>query len=303
MSDNPELYTIGRLARRTGLSVHTIRFWSDAGVVPPTERSAGRYRLYDEAALARLDLVRALRELGIGLDDVQAILAREVTVAEVAEVHARLLDAEIRSLRLRRAVLRAIARRGGTTEETLLMHRLARLSAAERQQIIDDFVHGVLDGLPVDDDAAIVAEWMRELPAELPEDPAPEQIAAWVELAELVADGDFRQRVRAIALAAAEGPSVDSALDLRRLVLEEAGRALADDVTPESEQGRAALNGIVDRRLPAAERTRLLAWLETVADPRVERYWQLIAALNGHRPAPSAVPAFAWTIAALRAHG
>ncbi|MET8357145.1 MerR family DNA-binding transcriptional regulator [Micromonospora sp. NPDC005171] len=35
-------HTIGELARRTGLSVKTIRYYADSGIVPPTDRSPGR---------------------------------------------------------------------------------------------------------------------------------------------------------------------------------------------------------------------------------------------------------------------
>ncbi len=48
-------FTIGELARRTGLSVRTIRFYADAGVVQPSARSAAGYRLYDAEAVARLE--------------------------------------------------------------------------------------------------------------------------------------------------------------------------------------------------------------------------------------------------------
>jgi hypothetical protein len=61
------LLSIGELSARTGLPVRTIRFYSDSGVVPPAERSAGGYRLYGPDALARLGLVRTLRDLGSGL--------------------------------------------------------------------------------------------------------------------------------------------------------------------------------------------------------------------------------------------
>ena len=54
-------YSIGDLSRRSGLSVRTIRFYSDVGVVPASARSASGYRLYDVEAVARLDLVRTLR--------------------------------------------------------------------------------------------------------------------------------------------------------------------------------------------------------------------------------------------------
>ncbi|GIH49297.1 DNA-binding transcriptional regulator, MerR family [Microbispora rosea] len=303
MTDGTELYTVGQIARRTGLSVHTIRFWSDSGLITPTDRSAGGYRLYDAAAVARFDLVRALRELGIGLEAVRRILARQATVAEVAEVHAQALDAEIKALKLRRAVLRTIARRGGTTEETTMTHRLAHLSAAQRQQVIDEFVENTFSGIALDDDAEVVAEWMRELPGELPDDPAPGQVDAWIELTDLVTDEDFRQRLRRIALAGASSVASRYGLELRSLALRHADRARAESIAPDSAEGRSILDQIVEPGLPGVERDELRRWLETVADARVERYWELIAVLNGREPAPPAMPALSWLLAAMRAHG
>ena len=61
------LLSIGELASRTGLPVRTIRFYSDAGVVPPADRTEAGYRLYGPDALARLGLVRTLRDLGVDL--------------------------------------------------------------------------------------------------------------------------------------------------------------------------------------------------------------------------------------------
>ncbi len=77
------LFTIGELARATGLTVRTIRYWSDEGALPPVARSSGGYRLYDAASVARLELIRTLRELGLGLADVRRVLGGEATVAEV----------------------------------------------------------------------------------------------------------------------------------------------------------------------------------------------------------------------------
>ena len=186
MSATAELFTIGQLARRTGVSARTIRFWSDAGLVPPVARSATGYRLYDAEAAARLDLVRSLRELGLGLEVVHAVLSRATTVADVAAAHVAVLDGQIRTLRLRRAVLSTVAKRGNTIEETLLVHKLARLSARERQQIIDDFVDGIFQGIDPAAPAMGIARGMRQLPAELPADPAPEQADAWIELIAII---------------------------------------------------------------------------------------------------------------------
>jgi DNA-binding transcriptional MerR regulator len=305
MSAPAELFTIGQLARRTGVPARTIRFWSDAGLVPAAARSAGGYRLYDAEAVARLDLVRTLRELGLGLDVVRAVLSRASTVAEVAAAHVTVLDRQIRTLRLRRAVLSTVAKRGNTIEETLLMHKLARLSAQERQQIIDEFVDGIFEGADPDaagqDAAAGIARGMRQLPAELPDDPAPEQVDAWVELAELVAKEDFRQRVRTMALAGRRSGRPESVPDYRA-VMEHAGQALDQGITPGSPLGKSVLDRIVaPEQLSPARRAQLLGQFETFTDGRVERYWQLLAIINGQPVPPPAVPSFEWLIAALRA--
>src|SRR4051812_1470245 len=90
--DSQTLFSIGQLARSTGLPVRTVRFWSDLGLVPPAGRTSGNYRLYDAEAAARLDLVRTLRELGVDLDTVERVLRGQVTVADVAAAHVRALD-------------------------------------------------------------------------------------------------------------------------------------------------------------------------------------------------------------------
>jgi len=300
MSTDAELFTIGQLARRTGVSSRTIRFWSDAGLVPPAARSAGGYRLYDAEAVARLDLVRTLRELGFGMDVTEAVLSRSASVAEVAAAHVAALDAEIRTLRLRRAVLSTVAKRGSTMKEALVVHKLARLSARERQQILDDFVAEIFAGVDPASPVMGIARGMRQMPAELPDDPAPEQVDAWIELGELVADEDFRQRAHGMVTAGAEAGEPEPRPDYRA-VMEHAPRALADGIAPESAEGKAILDRIVSPDMPAVERARTLKLLETFTDARVERYWQLIAVINGQTPPPSVVPAFEWLTAALRA--
>lgn len=325
-----EMFTIGQLARRTGVPARTIRFWSDAGLVPPAARSGSGYRLYDADAAARLDLVRSLRELGLGLDVVQAVLSRTRTVAEVAAAHVAVLDAQIRTLRLRRAVLSTVARHDHTIEETLTVHKLARLSAQERQQIIDDFVDGIFAGTDPAAPGMGIARGMRQMPAELPDDPSPEQVNAWVELAELVADEGFRQRARAMVLAGQQAgqqaaqqaaqqagqPSGQQAAPQNapggastggeaqpgyQAIAEHAARAAAQGIAPGSPEGQAVLDRIVAPGTPAAQRARILEQLETFTDARVERYWQLLAVINGQPVPPTMVPGFEWLIAALRA--
>ncbi|WP_327001813.1 MerR family transcriptional regulator [Dactylosporangium sp. NBC_01737] len=301
MDRDVQLYTIGQLAERAGVPARTVRFWSDSGVLPPVERSGGGYRLYDAVAVARLELIRTLRDLGLGLEAIAALLARQVTLADLAAAHVKALDAEIRTKRLQRAVLHTVARRQSTTEEVVVMNGLARRSVRERQRIIDAFVDAVFEGAS-DPDGAVVAGWMRELPAELGYDPTDAQVDAWLELAELVADGDFQRTMRAMVLSGAADQRLDFGLTVRPVVLAEAGGAVERGVAAGSAEGRDTLDRIVPADLPAAEATAFVAWLELVADARIERYWQLLGVLNGTDPGPPAVPAFAWLLAALRAH-
>jgi DNA-binding transcriptional MerR regulator len=293
--------TIGELAARLGVPVRTVRFWSDEGLVDPPARSAGGYRLYDATAVARLDLVRTLRELGLGLPAIRELLARRRTVAEVAAEHVRALDAEIRLLRLRRTLLRFVAAADPTTEEMGIVHDLAALSARERQQLIDDFVARTFEGVPEDAPGAGIATGMRTLPAELPEDPTPEQVGAWLELARLVADPAFAGRVREMALAGAgatpEEPDTLGA-DAGRMV-SLGRRALADGVAPGSPEAEALV--VEWLGADAGDRERLADRLATFTDARVERYWQLLGVLNEWPPFEPSVPAVEWWIAALRA--
>ncbi|MBF8193478.1 MerR family transcriptional regulator [Nonomuraea sp. K274] len=117
------LYSIGELARRTGLTVKAIRFYADRGIVPPTDRSPAGYRLLGVDAVARLDLVRTLRDLGVDLSTIRRVVDREISLAEVAAAHAEALAVRIRTLRQRRAVLTAVAAADRAESDPARVHR------------------------------------------------------------------------------------------------------------------------------------------------------------------------------------
>jgi len=276
MEDDGPLLSIGELARRAGLPVRTIRFWSDAGVLPPAARTGGGRRVYDAACVARLELVVTLRELGLGLPDVRRVLDGQVSVAEVAAVHLEALDAQIRALRLHRAVLAVVVKRAADKEEMTLMNKLARMSVAERRQMIDDFLAEVFVGI----DAARAPRWGAAW--NLPDDPSPEQVDAWVELAEMVSDPDFRQRMRQVQDIGRQVDAREGLQDFLGWAQNNAVAAVLRGCPPDSAEAAQVLSRVLEPvpGMRPVDREELIAGLEVTTDPRIGRYWQLTASLR-----------------------
>jgi DNA-binding transcriptional MerR regulator len=307
--DGDRLYSIGDLARRTGLAVRTIRFYSDCGIVAPTDRSPAGYRRYDAGAVARLDLVRTLRELEVDLPTIRKVLNRELSLPAVAAAHAEALDAQIRILRLRRAVLTAVAKRGSTPEEMEHMHKLARLSEDERHRLTGDFLDAVFGGMGTEPSFTGIRHSMTP---ELPDAPEAEQVQAWAELAELSQDPDFRASMRRMATDEAAERGRGNTPVLRRgliaVVRDQASAALAAHIEPASPQAAPAVAAltahyahVLGRPDDAGLRRQLLARLEAANDPRRERYLTLLAVINGWPAPESLTPVLDWSIQALGA--
>lgn len=68
------LLKIGEVAARSGLTVKTIRFYCDEGLIQPASRSDGGFRLFSPDVFEELTFIRTLRALEITLPDVMKIL-------------------------------------------------------------------------------------------------------------------------------------------------------------------------------------------------------------------------------------
>ncbi|GAA3751401.1 MerR family transcriptional regulator [Salinactinospora qingdaonensis] len=66
---------IGEVAERTGLSLRTIRYYGEVGLVEPSARSRGGFRLYTDADVERLLLVKRMKPLDFSLEDMRDLLA------------------------------------------------------------------------------------------------------------------------------------------------------------------------------------------------------------------------------------
>ena len=149
---------------------------------------------------------------------------------------------------------------------------------------------------------------------ELPDDPTPEQVEAWIELAELVQDDDFSASIRRMSEqhAAARGGGARSGRRghaRRRRAGGRARRARPRGRRPARTLEAAAVLGVIAPAFAGpgeARPTRPGAPGSPTAsraapDARADRYWQLRRSSTAGRPSRPRSPAWEWTIAALRA--
>lgn len=96
---------IGEIAERVGLSLRTIRFYEEAGLVIPDARSSGGFRLYSESAVARFELIKRMKPLGFSVEEIGELLgildvlgdradtaARHAALERLEEVRARVVE-------------------------------------------------------------------------------------------------------------------------------------------------------------------------------------------------------------------
>lgn len=69
------VFTSGDLARATGETVRTVRFYEEQGLLHPVAVSDGGHRRYDRGGLEQLQLILDFRELGLSIPDIRAFLA------------------------------------------------------------------------------------------------------------------------------------------------------------------------------------------------------------------------------------
>ena len=87
--------TSGEIAKKTGVSQKTVRLYDEKGLLKPSGYSEGNYRLYDREALAVLEKIIALKQIGFSLEEIHDNLATEkdVDITEVLTRQLKILEA------------------------------------------------------------------------------------------------------------------------------------------------------------------------------------------------------------------
>lgn len=120
----PDLLKVSDVGRRTGLTRKALRLYEEMGLVEPAERTDAGYRLYDEEALRRIELINRAKVLGLSLAETKEFL--HVAEGCCGEHHPALAELVRRKLDETQQRIRELS----TLRETLQVV-LGRLAANE----------------------------------------------------------------------------------------------------------------------------------------------------------------------------
>jgi DNA-binding transcriptional MerR regulator len=299
------LWSIGELAERAGVTVKTVRFYSDRGLLPEASRSGGGHRRYGPEALERLRLIRSLRALDLPLPEVRRVLEDEGAAGRVLEdaVAGRLreLGSELRALRWREAALRLVGE-STPAERAGRLRLIGAVSSPPSTAPLARFWRG---WLPPRMPAQATAAFLEVAVPQPPDDPDPAQVLAFAHLHAMTtgpcAPGRQPQpdvhRVAGARGAAVLYAGLAEAYELAGPQL----RRARDPFPGEALDAYVAVYASVYGGRDTREFRRLLA-TRLAAGPRLERYWELTAVVltpPGGRPEPTPGSADDWLRTAL----
>ena len=116
----------GELAERTGLTVRTLRWYDEIGLLSPSERNEGGQRLYAEGDLARLQKILSLKGLGFSLEEITSCLDDpsfdHYTVVKMHRIRLERELGEIREVHDRLHTLERAMEQGGSITAENFIH-------------------------------------------------------------------------------------------------------------------------------------------------------------------------------------
>lgn len=175
-------WSIGELAEHAGVTVKTVRFYSDRGLLPEAARSAGGHRRYRPEALDRLRTIRSLRGLDLSVPEVGRFLDREDTLEEIIAGQLREVGSRLAELRWRESALHLL-RDCAPDERAERLRLVGAVSVPPSTAPVARFWRGWLPArLPARLVTAIVDRSVPQPPA----DPTPAQVLAFARLHALV---------------------------------------------------------------------------------------------------------------------
>lgn len=166
-----KFWKIGQLAKRTGLSVRTLHFYDEIGLLKPRQRTAADHRLYGEDDVARLQQIVSLRNLGFALPDIRACLddpafpPRRIIELQLARLREQIAQQQQLHARLTTIATRLDAAESVSAEDLLqtieVMTMFEKYFDAEQREKVE----ARRDQLGEDHIREVEAEWPRLIAA------------------------------------------------------------------------------------------------------------------------------------------
>lgn len=139
------MYRIGEFSKLSRVPVSALRYYSDLGLLPPAvvDRDSG-YRYYSAAQLPRINRVLALKDLGLTLDEIAAILNDDLTAEELrgmlrlkrAEIGQAMAEQQARLTRVENR-LRLIEREGTMPDQEIVLKELEPIHVIYIREILE----------------------------------------------------------------------------------------------------------------------------------------------------------------------
>ena len=139
--------SIGLVARRTGATVPTVRYYEDIGLLPPAARTEAGQRSYDETTIRRLVFIRRCRDFGFSIEQVRELVGLVdepdrpcAEVRDIAAVHLAQVRQKLEELKSLEASLNAFvcscdtACSGGPAVDCTILEDLAL--PADKAQVV-----------------------------------------------------------------------------------------------------------------------------------------------------------------------
>ena len=160
-------YTVKQLARLSGVSVRTLHHYDEIGLLKPSFVGENRYRYYGREELLRLQDILFHRELGVPLQEIAELLAREGRdrVAILREHRERLLERVEHSRQLLRTIDRTIAQLNGdcAMNDKDMYHGFAPEKQAEYEEwLVENYGDRMKTGLEESK-----AHWAQRTPEDM----------------------------------------------------------------------------------------------------------------------------------------
>jgi DNA-binding transcriptional MerR regulator len=118
------LYTIGKLAKKFRVSRSTLLYYDSIGLLKPSSRTNGDYRLYSEDDAGRLEQIRTYRQAGLPLQDIRRIMdSPETALTAVLEKRLEDLNEDIKRLRMQQHFIIGLLKNTGLFDRITAMNK------------------------------------------------------------------------------------------------------------------------------------------------------------------------------------